>query len=121
MPVYYPDGNPISECGSSASVHTLSRAIITENKIQLPALFYVQGEEQNEYISDLDNVLAKYPQIKSYKIREAETTFMDNVSLTIRINSDEFLGFINCELVLGEDKWLASSIPFKYVLVDDEA
>jgi len=120
LPVYYPDGNPISDCRSSAGAHTLSDAVIAENQLQLPALFYVSFEEQNEYISDFENVLAKYPRIKSYKIQLTDSGHLENGSLTLRFKSDEFLAFINCELVFGEDKWLANSIPFKYALVDTE-
>jgi protein SCO1 len=121
LPVYYQEGNPLTGCNDSAGPHKLTSAYISNNIIELPALFVVPGKDKNEYISDLDNVLIKYPNVKTYKVLEGENMPEEEGIFTLRYNSASFLKFVNCQLVLGEDQWLAKAIPYKYVLVDEDA
>ena len=120
LPVYYPEGNPVLACKDTLKPHRLTSAMVVNNIVHLPALFYVPGTE-NKYYPDLKNVLDKYPQIGVYAVYNGEAPDGVGRAVPLSFIPDSFLEFINCQLVLGEDRWLHEAIPFKYVLVDDKA
>ena len=121
LPVYYPDGNPITECDRRDGQHKLTKEIVITNNLKLPALFYLPTEEQSEYYSDLYNVLSKYPDVKIRALLKTEGSVVAQDGIqSVRLGSVEYDKFINCELVLGEDHWLKEPINDKYVLIDSQ-
>lgn len=120
LPVYYSEGNPIAECNRSDGQHRLTKEIVFINNLKLPALFYLPTDEQNEYYSDLHNVLSKYPGVDIWALSiEKNVAAQDGVKSLI-VYSKDYREFINCELVLGEDHWLNEPITNKYVLIDGQ-
>lgn len=121
LPIYYPEGNPVARCDDSSQVqHKVDVASIVKGTIQLPAIFVAAGHEENEHYSDLKNVLGKYPEINVWKIGKADVTKVNADTNTIDLDETAFLNFINCELAVGEDKWVNELNVYNYVLVDIE-
>ncbi len=120
LPVYYPEGNPVLACKDTLAPHRLTSVLLVNNIIKLPALFYVPGGEL-PYYSDLENVLAKYPQVNIYSVHRGEAPAAGSRVVPLGFIDESFLEFINCQLVLGENRWLNEAIPYKYVLADREA
>ena len=119
LPVYYTEGNPIAQCNDSSQVqHKVHSAFIENGTIALPAIFHITGQKENEYYSDLENVLSKYPGIKVWEIINTDKAEINSKEYSISLDENAYLNFINCELALGEDKWIDDGIAFKYVLVD---
>lgn len=106
LPVYYQDGTPFTECGHDSAPHRLSQEFTKKYLRETPAIIAIEGELNNEFKYDLQNVLNKYPEAKLYKVN------------LCCISDETRLRILNCELVLGEDRYLDKSILNKYVLVD---
>lgn len=120
LPIYYPEGNPIAECDRSDGQPRHTKEIIFTNNINFPALFYLPSEEQNEYYSDLNNVLSKYPNIEIWGLIVDGSLIRSEGIRTFSLGLEEYNDFINCVLVLGEDYWLKEPITNKYVLIDSQ-
>ena len=120
LPVLYPEGNPIAECGRGVLQHKLTPEILFENNVDLPALIHVPSTQQNKFYSDLNSVLAKHNQVNLYKLILKDTTHLLWNKSSITFTADKYINFLNCELILGEDHKLKEPIVNKYVLVDDE-
>lgn len=120
LPVYYPEGNPIAACSGGVQQHKLSAEILSQSKIELPVLIYVSSAEQNEFYSDLNNVLEKYPGINLLSISTEGATVAQEGRESLSFDSLSYQNFINCELILGEDHQLKQAITNKYVLIDSE-
>ena len=120
LPVYYPDGNPVTECKDRGQQHKLSPEILSKNKIVLPVLIYVSSAQKNEFYSDLNNVLMKYPGVNLRVLIFSGGEVYQKGSQELSFDSLAFLDFINCELILGEDHQLKKPIVNKYVLIDSE-
>lgn len=121
LPIYYSEGNPIASCNDSSQVqHKVDVAFIDKGSIQLPAIFVAAGQEKNEYYSDLKNVLSKYPEITTWEIARADVTKVNAEFNSIDLDETAYLNFINCELAVGEDKWVNDFTAYNYVLVDKE-
>jgi protein SCO1/2 len=118
LPVYYPEGNPIAECDRSDGPHKLSKEIIFNNDLKLPALFYLTSNEQSEYYSDLHNVLSKYPAVDIWALSTEKSVVAQERVKSLIVYSKDYSELINCELVLGEDHWLNEPLTNKYVLID---
>ena len=118
LPVYYPEGNPITACKDYAPGHQVNAEIIREHNVTLPALVYAPSLEQNEYYSDLDNVLQKFPEVNLLSISMAGSTVAGEVIQSLSFDSLAYMNFINCELILGEDQLLKQAVVNKYVLLD---
>ena len=122
LPVYYPEGNPITECDRGGEQHELTAEILFTNDIlRFPLLIYAPAKDQNKYYSDLNNVLSKYPNVKIRALlnTEGNVVVQDGIQ-SFSLGSEEYDKFINCELVLGEDLWLKEPITNKYVLIDSQ-
>ena len=113
LPVYYIEGNPITECQAENKQHLVSGTFVDVQGVQLPALFYYQGEVKNEFYFDLVNVLERYPAVNIYPIVTDSAK-----SKTVQPIYDFDLEVLNCELILGEDHFLLAPLFNKYVLVD---
>lgn len=120
LPVYYPEGNPIAECSRATQQHKLSLETLSKYDIELPVLIYVPAAQQNEYYSDLNNVLAKYPGVNLWALIIEGRSALQDERQVFSIDSLSYRQFINCELILGEDHYLNQPISNKYVLVDSE-
>ena len=120
LPILYSEGNPIAECGKGSQQHKLTPEILFENNVDLPALFHVLSTQQNKFYSDLNSVLAKYNQVNHYELILKDTVHLLWNKSSITFTADNYINFINCELILGEDHKLKKPIVNKYVLVDDE-
>jgi len=122
LPVYYIEGNPIAQCPNSSGVqHKVKSAFIDDGTVTLPAVFVLAGQEENEFNSDIDNVLAKYPSIKVWEILNTDKAEINSMLYSLSLDEETYINFINCELALGEDRWINDGIAFKYVLVDEDA
>ncbi len=120
LAIYYPEGNPLAECDRSDRQLKISNEQLFTNNSSLPSLFYVPAKEQNEYYSDLNNVLSKYPSVGVWAIFiEDRVVAKEGVNWFSLIKQGGF-EFINCVLVLGEDHWLKEPITNKYVLIDGQ-
>ena len=83
-----------------------------------PLLFYVPTTIANKFQSDLTNVLEKYPKVGIQPIElRKDSNHMGNQNQLV-MDSLAFFNFINCELVLGEDRLLTKPLTNKYVLID---
>jgi protein SCO1 len=120
LPIYYLEGNPITECSGGTQQHKISLEAINNYSIKLPVLFYVASSSQNEYYSDLNNVLEKYPKVNIRELSAADDKVSEGDKTSINLTPENFLHFINCELVLGENKPLTTAVVNKYVLIDTE-
>jgi len=118
LPVYYPEGNPIAECEGSNEQHKLTNEFLVTNSINLPSLFYLLAQDQNEYYSDLNNVLAKYPSVDIWAPLIEGSQVAQKGIQSFTLGSEEYYKFVNCVLVLGEDHWMNEPITNKYVLID---
>lgn len=120
LPVYYPEGNPIAKCSRGIQHHKFSLETLNKNNIELPVLIYVPAAQQNEYYSDLNNVLAKYPGVNLRALIIEGNSVHQEGRQSLRFDSLSLLNFINCELILGEDRYLKQPVTNKYVLIDGE-
>ena len=118
LPIYYPEGNPISECNRGDGQHRFTKEIVFNNDLKLPALFYLPSDEQSEYYSDLHNVLSKYPGVDIWALSIEKSVVAQEGVKSLIADSKKYSEFINCELVLGEDHWLNEPVTNKYVLID---
>lgn len=119
LPIYYEDGNPLAECDRGGQVHELAIEILLENDIQTPVLFYIPAIQPNKYYSDLKNVLQKHSGVNlTSLIKKGSSDEQEGITSLI-LSPDNYLQFINCELILGEDRWLQAGIGNKYVLIDN--
>lgn len=121
LPVYYADGVPLSRCNATDVPYKFTSTYLKNNMIKLPALFFVPGNDANDYYADVQNVLDKYPAINVYAIVSGEPAKEYKNIFPLSFTQEAFLNFINCHLILGEDHWLSNPIPYKYVLIDKDA
>jgi len=117
LPVYHKDGNPIAECNAASEQHRLTIEILFENNASPPLLIFIPDAVKNEYYSDLNNVLDKYPMIDVRALYIEGDSLIEGLHY-MGTSLTGYLNFINCELILGEDHWLNSGISNKYVLID---
>jgi protein SCO1/2 len=115
VPVYYLSGHPLQECNSGLLTHRLSEEFVSTNNIKLPALIEGITEADNQFDSDLINVLEKYPAVNRYILT---TSSSPTSAETITIDSLDYIQAINCELVFGEDRFIDEAIANKFVLID---
>lgn len=106
LPVYYENGNPLEQCYTDDSVHHLSPKFRATYLRKAPVLVGFEGEYNNQFEYDLLNVLKKYPEIEVKKINLCCVT--DETRHRV----------LNCELVLGEDRYIDEAELNKYVLID---
>ena len=95
--------------------HRLSQEFISGNNISLPALIEGITEDDNQFDSDLINVLEKYPEVNRYILT---TRLSPTSTATISLDTATYLQAINCELVFGEDRFIDDAIANKFVLID---
>ena len=120
LPIYFPEGSPFAECDRIDGQSRHAADIMFTNNINLPALFYLPSAEQNEYYSDLNNVLSKYPSLEVWGVIIEGSLILSEGIRTFSLGLEEYNDFINCELVLGEEEWLQEPITNKYVLIDGQ-
>jgi protein SCO1 len=120
LPIFYPEGNPITTCTGGTQQHKISRNTISNYSIKLPTLIYVASSEQNAYYSDLNNVLAKYPAVNVQAVFMVDSEVTKDEKSSIYLSQEKYLNFINCDLIFGEDKYMSTAIANKYVLIDTE-
>jgi hypothetical protein len=68
----------------------------------------------NEFSSDFENVMQKYPAIDL--VQFSVNNSMDQVN--IQLDSAAYSNLLNCELVMGEDRFIEEAIPHKVVMID---
>ena len=120
LPIYFPEGSPLAECDRIDGQSRHAADIMFTNNINLPSLFYLPSAEQNEYYSDLNNVLSKYPSLEVWGVIIEGSQILSEGIRTFSLGLEEYNDFINCELVLGEEEWLQEPITNKYVLIDGQ-
>ena len=108
LPYYYEDGHPLPECNSSSGPHFVSKEFVAQGGMELPMLFGYVGSERNEFSADLDNVLKKYPDV---------AFSMNDLFEPLEESQRQI---INCELTMGEDRYLNETPAYKYVLIDKQ-
>ena len=113
LPVYYEEGNPLKECNQSVNTHEVDLVTL---QIEPPALISFYSATTNEFSSDMENVLSKYPMVHHRQFSRANLTMENNIQL----DSATYSQYLNCELIMGEDQFLSEEIPYKFVLVDRE-
>jgi 23S rRNA U2552 (ribose-2'-O)-methylase RlmE/FtsJ len=106
LPVYYEEGHPFEECYSDAQAHHVSAEFAKTYLRSKTSLVTFEGASVNDYLYDLQNVLKKYPEVKVIKINFC------------CISEESKQKILNCELVLGEDRFIDKLIMNKYVLID---
>ena len=106
LPIYYENGHPLKECYSDSRAHRVSPEFTNKYLKNTPVLVTFIGEVNNEFKYDLANVLSEYPEIKVRKINFC--CISDSTKHKI----------LNCELVLGEDRYIDEKVMNKYVLID---
>ena len=106
LPVYYAEGHPFEECRTAESGHQLSAEFRSTFLKTSPVLIGFEGEHRNDFKYDLQNVLNNYPEIRVKKINLCCVT--DETKFKV----------LNCELVLGEERYISEPELNKYVLID---
>lgn len=119
LPILYSEGNPIADCSTDSGEYKINLEVLEKYNIKLPGLFYVPATERDKYYSDLNNVLAKYQNVTIYELIAADSLDSNAGSASLHFSTSEYLDFINCTLILGEDQRLNKAILNKFVLVDD--
>ena len=109
LPVYYESGNPLKECPPGDGVHKISAELLNGQVNNFPVLLSVNNGTTNKLVFDLQNVLIKYPKVKVMPV-DLDTEDPAGV-----------LQLLNCELVLGEDRYISEVPANRFVLVDNQA
>ena len=115
LPIYYLEGSPLVECDHSPGPHTISTEFTSNYSLELPVLIHFESRSRNNYSSDLENVLQKYNEINNITFSQDSLIQAANF---VALASKDYLNVLNCELVMGEDRYLIKHIEHKYILID---